>query len=166
MRELSPESKERFRTLAEVVRTNYKLFDMRHWAKTNCTTTGCLAGIAVIHFAEEEWDTYEDGLKALVNREPRDNGDDEIVARGSAVRPLAEKLLIISEFEAEKVFFPGHWTQKHRLLFNAAKTQRQKARVASDYLLAIADGKVTITSSWIYAELVGPAGLEPTTKGL
>lgn len=157
---LTQASKDRFRELAVVVRNNYRLFDMNHWAKTNCKTTGCLAGIALVHFAEEEWDTYEDGLKYFVNLDPYESPDERgsILAGAPQVRPRAESLLGITDNESEKVFFHRYWPLEYGERFDNAKTQRQRALVASDYLTAIADGKVVLTADkWGRAEIVESA---------
>lgn len=143
---MTNKTKRRLRTLAEVVRTNYKLFDMDHWAMTNCKTTGCLAGLAVIHFAKKEWDTYEAGLKYLVNSDTCEIQANWRVANGLSVRPRAEELLGLTALVAANVFFTSNWPWSYQERFLAAKTQKKRAAIASGYLLDIADGKVIIDS--------------------
>lgn len=144
MSKLSKTTKDRLRIMAGVIVANYKNFDMRHWAKTNCKSTGCIAGLTFVEFAKEEWDTYADGLTALVNKDVYITDNDEKMAKGCEVRPFAQAMLGLTEVQAVNIFFAGNWPQEFQVPFHDLTTQKAKAKLASEYLLAIAAGKVNL----------------------
>src|SRR5579859_470089 len=133
--------------MADVVRDNYQYFDINEWAMSNCRTVGCIAGLAVVHFAEDEWDTYEAGLKALATKpgeSKRSLFTQTHYASGSVIRERARELIELTETQAGNVFFPDNWPDEFENGINRAKTQKAAARFAAKYLTAIADGKVDL----------------------
>lgn len=156
MSKLSKTTKDRLRIMAGVIAENYKNFDMRHWAKTNCVTTGCIAGLAVIEFEKKVWSSYEAALKAYAKKGERLFEGPGWVMCGPFIRERATDLLGLTAGEASCIFYHSYWPKQFHDPFIAAMgNQKKQAKVAARYLRAIAKGKVNLQPSYGYqAEMV------------
>lgn len=151
---LKKKAKDRIRVMADVVLANYEHFSMDQWAKTNCTTVGCIAGLVVVEFDKEEWDDHEAGLAALAKAGVREDGGENPTyqAMGSEIRDRAQMLLDITSAQGANIFYLSNWPSRFQQRFNKARTEQKKqANIASQYLTAIADGEVDI-NNWLGAK--------------